>query len=151
MSDSVDKNKRSEVMKAVKSKGNKSTELKLITLFKENGIKGWRRGYPVKGHPDFVFLEKRVAVFVDGCLWHGHSCRHWPKSNVEFWKSKIEGSDMVKAHREMSLFGYDVYRFGGYEFFGASSDEARKKEVLDALKQFFIRLFRKYGVIHCVD
>ena len=44
MSDSVDKNKRSEVMRAVKSKGNKSTELKLINLFKENGIKGLRRG-----------------------------------------------------------------------------------------------------------
>lgn len=92
MSDSVDKTKRSEVMRAVKSNGNKSTELKLIKLFKENGIKGWRRGYPVKGHPDFVFLDKKVAVFVDGCLWHGHSCRHWPKSNVEFWKNKIEGN-----------------------------------------------------------
>lgn len=92
MSDSVDKNKRSEVMRAVKSKGNKSTELKLINLFKENGIKGWRRGYPVKGHPDFVFLNKRIAVFVDGCLWHGHSCRHWPKSNAEFWRNKIEGN-----------------------------------------------------------
>ncbi len=41
MSDSVDKTKRSEVMRAVKSNGNKSTELKLIKLFKENGIKGW--------------------------------------------------------------------------------------------------------------
>ena len=92
MSDSVDKTKRSEVMRAVKSNGNKSTELKLIKLFKENGIKGWRRGYPVKGHPDFVFLDKKVAVFVDGCLWHSHSCRHWPKSNVEFWKNKIEGN-----------------------------------------------------------
>lgn len=92
MSDSVDKEKRSEVMRAVKSKGNKSTELRLIELFKENGITGWRRGYPVKGHPDFVFLQKKVAVFVDGCLWHGHSCRHWPKSNADFWKNKIEGN-----------------------------------------------------------
>ncbi len=39
-----------------------------------------------------MFLDKKVAVFVDGCLWHGHSCRHWPKSNVEFWKNKIEGN-----------------------------------------------------------
>ena len=92
MSDSVDRGKRSEVMRAVKSKGNKSTELRLIALFREQGIKGWRRNYPVKGHPDFVFLDKKVAVFVDGCLWHGHSCRHGPKSNVEFWKNKIEGN-----------------------------------------------------------
>ena len=92
MSDSVDRGKRSEVMRAVKSKGNKSTELRLIALFREQGIKGWHRNYPVKGHPDFVFLDKKVAVFVDGCLWHGHSCRNWPKSNVEFWKNKIEGN-----------------------------------------------------------
>lgn len=92
MSDSVDKEKRSEVMRAVKSKGNKSTELKLIRLFKENEITGWRRGYPVKGHPDFVFLDKKIAVFVDGCLWHGHSCRHWPRSNEEFWNKKIMGN-----------------------------------------------------------
>ena len=92
MSDSVDRGKRSEVMRAVKSKGNKSTELRLIALFREQGIKGWRRNYPVKGHPDFVFLDKKVAVFVDGCLWHGHSCRHWPKSNVEIRKNKIEGN-----------------------------------------------------------
>ena len=92
MSETDDRGKRSEVMRAVKSKGNKSTELRLIALFREQGIKGWRRNYPVKGHPDFVFLDKKVAVFVDGCLWHGHSCRHWPKSNVEFWKNKIEGN-----------------------------------------------------------
>lgn len=87
-----DKQKRSNIMRAVRSKGNKSTELKLIGLFRENGITGWRRGYPVKGHPDFVFLKQKVAVFVDGCLWHGHTCRHWPKSNEEFWRKKLEGN-----------------------------------------------------------
>ena len=59
MSDSVDKTKRSEVMRAVKSKGNKSTELKLIKLFKENGIKGWRRGIPLKAIPISAFLRRR--------------------------------------------------------------------------------------------
>ena len=41
-------------------------------LFKKNNITGWRRNYPVKGHPDFVFLDKKIAIFVDGCFWHGH-------------------------------------------------------------------------------
>lgn len=90
MSDSVDREKRSEIMRAVKSKGNKSTELKLIDIFESNGISGWRRGYPVKGHPDFVFLDLKLAIFVDGCLWHGHTCRHYPKTNEEFWSKKIE-------------------------------------------------------------
>lgn len=91
MADVFDKNTRSKIMSKVRSKGNKSTEMRLIEIFKAQGIKGWRRNYPVKGHPDFVFLEKRVAVFVDGCFWHGHDCRNTrPKQNEEFWQTKRE-------------------------------------------------------------
>jgi DNA mismatch endonuclease (patch repair protein) len=91
MSDVFDKKTRSEVMRRVKSKGNKSTELKLIKIFHEQGIKGWRRNYPVRGHPDFVFLAQKTAVFVDGCFWHGHNCRNTrPKDNAEYWEKKIE-------------------------------------------------------------
>lgn len=54
---------------------------------------------------------------------------------------------MVRAQREMTLFGYDVYRFGGYEFVGADSDEKKKEAVLDDLKQFFLRLFSKYSAL----
>ena len=76
MADIFDNEKRSEIMRKVKSKKNKSTELRLIEVFKKNGIIGWKRNYPVKGHPDFVFLKEKVAVFVDGCFWHGHDCRN---------------------------------------------------------------------------
>lgn len=76
-------------MSKVRSKGNKSTELKLIRYFKENNITGWRRGYKVKGHPDFVFIDKKVAIFVDGCFWHGHDCRNTrPSDNKVFWQEK---------------------------------------------------------------
>lgn len=78
-------------MKAVKSKGNKSTEIKLIQIFKESGIKGWRRNYRLAGNPDFVFLKNRVAVFSDGCFWHGHGCRNIkPADNAEYWRKKIQ-------------------------------------------------------------
>lgn len=91
MADVFDKATRSEVMRKVRSGGNKSTELKLIKLFRENGVTGWRRNYLVKGHPDFVFLKERIAVFVDGCFWHGHNCRNTkPKDNAEYWERKIE-------------------------------------------------------------
>ncbi|WP_181773498.1 very short patch repair endonuclease [Amycolatopsis pittospori] len=49
---------------------------------------------PVKGvrrEADIVFGSARVAVFVDGCFWHGcpeHAT--WPKNNAEFWRTKIE-------------------------------------------------------------
>lgn len=91
MADVFDKTTRSAVMSKVRSKGNKSTELRLIEVFAERGIKGWRRNYPVKGHPDFVFLKRRIAVFVDGCFWHGHDCRNTrPKQNEDFWSAKRE-------------------------------------------------------------
>ena len=91
MSDVFDKAKRSEIMSAVHSKLNKSTELKLIKISKEYGIKGWRRNYKVKGHPDFVFLDKKIAIFVDGCFWHGHDCRNTrPADNQEYWQKKRE-------------------------------------------------------------
>lgn len=91
MADVFDKEKRSEIMSVIRSKGNKSTELKLIEVFKKNGIIGWRRNYKVKGHPDFIFPRKKIAIFVDGCFWHGHDCRNTrPSDNSEYWQKKRE-------------------------------------------------------------
>ena len=91
MADDFDKEKRSSIMQCVRSKGNKSTEIKLIQVFAENGITGWRRNYQVKGHPDFVFPKRKIAVFVDGCFWHGHDCRNTrPSDNQEYWQKKRE-------------------------------------------------------------
>lgn len=90
MADTFSKNKRSEIMRLVKSNKNKSTELKLILFFKLKGVKGWRRKYPLFGKPDFVFPKKRIAIFVDGCFWHGHDCRNTkPENNKEYWTQKI--------------------------------------------------------------
>jgi len=103
MADVFNKEKRSEIMSKVRSKKNKSTELKLIQIFKENDIHGWRRNYNVKGHPDFVFLEKRIAIFVDGCFWHGHDCRNThPKDNEEYWTKKRERN--MKHDREITEY-----------------------------------------------
>lgn len=82
---------RSDIMRSVKSSGNKSTELMLIDYFKKSKISGWRRNYKLEGKPDFVFPKSRVAIFADGCFWHGHNCRNLtPKSNQAYWQNKIE-------------------------------------------------------------
>ena len=89
MSDIFTSEKRSAVMKAVKSRNTKTTELKMIEIFKELHIIGWRRTYPLIGKPDFVFPKKRIVIFVDGCFWHGHDCRNvTPSDNAEFWEAK---------------------------------------------------------------
>lgn len=82
--------KRSEVMSRIKGRGNKATELRLIGIFKTHRIKGWRRHWPLEGKPDFVFPKLKLAVFVDGCFWHGcplHATQ--PKSNSAFWETKL--------------------------------------------------------------
>lgn len=100
-------------MRQVKNKRNKSTELKLIQFFKVNNIVGWRRNYPIFGKPDFVFVKPKVAVFVDGCFWHGHNCRGLkPASNTEYWTGKINRNicrDVVVKDQLMSK-GWKVLR-----------------------------------------
>ena len=88
--DTFSKVDRSKIMACVKAKGNKSTELKAIQIFKELHIIGWRRNYSIEGKPDFVFLKHKLAVFIDGCFWHGckNHCR-FPSSNIDYWKNKI--------------------------------------------------------------
>ena len=113
MADVFSKGDRSQIMRRVKSSGNKSTELKLIQYFHEQNITGWRRHYRVKGHPDFVFLRERVAIFVDGCFWHGHDCRNThPSDNAEYWEKKrmrnIEHDKQVTATFECR--GWTVIR-----------------------------------------
>lgn len=46
------------------------------------------------GTPDLVFPKYHAAVFVHGCFWHGHGCPLFviPKTNREFWETKIDGN-----------------------------------------------------------
>lgn len=91
MSDIFTKAKRSQVMAAVRGRGNRSTEGAVVALLRRHGITGWRRHQGVLGRPDFVFRREKVAVFVDGCFWHGCP-RHgtMPVRNRGFWRAKLE-------------------------------------------------------------
>ena len=90
MADVFTKAKRSDVMSRIRGRGNKDTELALMRVFRAPCITGWRRHQPVFGKPDFVFPKRRVAVFVDGCFWHGcpqHATK--PRNNAAFWRKKF--------------------------------------------------------------
>ncbi len=88
--DHVTKEVRSKIMAAVHSRGNTTTELPLAKLLWAAGIKGYRKHWPVAGKTDFAWPSKKVAVFVDGCFWHGCRCKYLPRTNTEFWRNKIE-------------------------------------------------------------
>ena len=105
---------RSKIMKSVKSSENKSTELKFINILKLLNLKHWKRKYNVIGKPDFVFINYKLAIFLDGCFWHGHDCRKLkPTSNQEYWEQKIitnkkrdKKIDVIFTNR-----GWNVIRF----------------------------------------
>jgi DNA mismatch endonuclease (patch repair protein) len=121
VNDIYDKEKRSKIMRGIRPKQNKSTELKLISIFDAYGIKGWRRNYNVKGHPDFVFLKLKIAIFVDGCFWHGHDCRNTrPKTNAAFWgkKRKTNMSHDKKINALFQNRGWTVIRIWECELKG---------------------------------
>ena len=112
--------KRSEVMSRIRSRGNKDTELALARLLRRHKITGWRRHIQICGRarsplrsvrqkriggahgvtrppfrvrPDFVFRQVRLALFVDGCFWHGcpkHATK--PKNNRAFWRRKLSAN-----------------------------------------------------------
>jgi len=90
MGDQFTRKKRSQIMAAVRSRGNKETEVKLAALLRSSGINGWRRHQRLPGKPDFVFRHQRIALFVDGCFWHGcrKHCR-MPATNRDYWNTKI--------------------------------------------------------------
>ena len=113
MTDVFSKAKRSEVMSRIRSRGNRATELALMRLFRRHGFTGWRRHQAVFGRPDFVFPKARVAVFVDGCFWHGcpkHAT--FPASNRAFSKRKFISNKLRDrlVNRTLRRKGWRVVR-----------------------------------------
>ncbi len=107
-------------MTHIKGKGNKDTELAMIQILRKHHISGWRRNQAVLGKPDFVFPKQRIALFIDGCFWHGcpkpkHS--NLPKNNQEFWAKKLRGNkDRDKlVSRGLKKAGWKVIRVWEHE------------------------------------
>jgi len=90
--DTVDRKTRSRIMASVKSKGNRSTERRLRSALMRHGISGWRMNVKeLPGSPDFVFDAAMVAVFVDGCFWHGcPRCYRRPSTSRAYWDAKVQ-------------------------------------------------------------
>ena len=83
---------RSRTMSAIRGRGNRSTERALRMVLVRAGVRGWHLNVSdLPGRPDFLFLRQSVAVFVDGCFWHGcgRCCPARPRTNTEFWRRKI--------------------------------------------------------------
>jgi DNA mismatch endonuclease (patch repair protein) len=135
--DKVDSSTRSRIMSMVRGSGNKSTEWRLRAWLIGAGIKGWKLGVRSKlpGRPDFIFPRTLIAIFVDGCFWHGcRICarrRKSPRTNATFWRTKIR-ANMVRDRRQnlkLRRLGWTVIRLAEHRLTGSAAP------VLERIKQ----------------
>jgi DNA mismatch endonuclease (patch repair protein) len=118
MTDTFTKSERSEIMRRVKGCDTKP-ELILRRLLRSAGVTGYklnRKDLP--GRPDLVISRDRIAVFVDGCFWHGcPRCYRRPSSNRIYWDAKVE-RNMRRDRRQrgaLRRLGWRVIRIWEHE------------------------------------
>lgn len=124
-------------MSKVRSRGNRTTELAVATTLAEEGISGWiRHPVDVHGKPDFYFPSLRLALFVDGCFWHGcPECdRNLPRTRTEFWCQKIDSNRARdrRTTRRLRETGHHVLRVWEHEL--------RRRTWLPRLRRMLSRL-----------
>ena len=91
MADTVSKAQRSRIMAKVRSKDTKP-EIQVRRAVHAAGFRFRLHLKQLPGKPDVVFPRYKVAVFVNGCLWHWHGCwnSRMPSTNVDYWNAKIK-------------------------------------------------------------
>ncbi len=119
MSDNLSPENRRKTMQAVKSKGTR-LERRLWAMLAGLRLRGWRKNAnDVVGKPDVVFPDQRVAIFIDGCFWHGcpYCNRKLPITNREYWEGKIKRNiELARLYDEqLQQEGWVVIRIWEHE------------------------------------
>lgn len=109
--------KRSEIMRKIKSKDTK-IEIEFRKLLWQKGIRFRKNVLKMKGKPDIIISKNKIIIFLDSCFWH--CCpNHFkmPKSNTLYWNRKIEYNKQrdSKINAYYKEFGWHVLRFWEHE------------------------------------
>jgi len=110
MADHISKEKRSKIMRSIRSKDTKP-ELIVRRILTSMGYRYRLHRKDIPGRPDIAFIGKKKAIFVHGCFWHVHE--NCPISHVpgnEFWQKKLEANRArdFRALSELTLQGWKV-------------------------------------------
>jgi len=129
--DNRSKKCRSKNMSNIKSSGTKPEETVSKYLFSQ-GFRYRKNVGKLPGKPDIVLPKYRTVVFVNGCYWHGHEgCKYFvmPKSNVEFWKNKIEYNQRRDKENQIKLqtLGWNILIIWECEIRHGDKDKALKE------------------------
>jgi DNA mismatch endonuclease, patch repair protein len=111
--DTVSKEKRSRVMRLVKSQET-SLEKKIRSRLWKRGIRYRENKSTLFGKPDLLVASKKVVVFIDSCFWHGCDMHlRMPRSNIDYWVNKINRNKkrdrFVNSHYKKR--GWNILRF----------------------------------------
>ncbi|MGZ8371190.1 MAG: very short patch repair endonuclease [Caulobacteraceae bacterium] len=105
MTDVFTPEKRSDVMRRVKSRGT-SPELKVRRMLWALGARYRLHRKDLPGSPDIVLPARKLAIFVHGCFWHGHDCARGariPKQNRDYWTGKVARNRARDEGAQMAL------------------------------------------------
>jgi DNA mismatch endonuclease, patch repair protein len=141
MTDWLTREQRSRNMASIRSRGNRTTEARFATLLRASRIPGWRRHINLPGKPDFIFNKKRLAIFVDGCFWHGcPRCYRLPEDNRPYWRKKVMSNRLRDRRnaRWLRAKGWKVLRFWEHTL----RDEKGRKLALSRLRRVISSLNR---------
>lgn len=123
MTDVLTESQRKYCMSRIRAQ-NTSPEINLRKELWANGFR-YRIRNKLPGKPDIIFSKHRIAIFVDGCFWHGCS-EHYqiPETNTEFWNNKIEKNVERDRKNNSNLrnMGWIVIRFWEHELKNNMSD-----------------------------
>ncbi len=117
---------RTKHMRSIRSKGNRSTERRLRAYLIQAKVRGWTvHPKDIPGTPEFVFRAERLAVFTDGCFWHGcPRCGKSPRANSSYWSKKIQ-LNLERDRRDeaaMTAIGFRVVRLWEHEIKESPAD-----------------------------
>lgn len=112
MADFLSPAERSRRMAAVRTSGT-APEQQVRRLLKELGIRYRSNARQLPGRPDLVVPDPRVAIFVHGCFWHCHTCRHGrtrPRTRRAFWLAKLAANRARdrRVQRQLRAQGWHV-------------------------------------------
>jgi DNA mismatch endonuclease (patch repair protein) len=108
--DPLTSRERSRRMSLVRAKDTKP-EMRVRKLLHSLRYRYRLHDRTLPGCPDLVFKSLQKVIFVHGCFWHQHNCpmgNRMPKSNLAFWKNKLEGNQKrdAKNHRQLRKKGW---------------------------------------------
>lgn len=127
MADVLTPAQRRRCMSRVKSKNTKP-ELRLRRALWAAGMR-YRLRYKLPGKPDLVFPAARLAIFVDGCFWHGCPAHAtYPKTNAEFWAAKLRENIErdQRVNDQLRELGWRVLRIWQHEVQGNLPDAVER-------------------------